>query len=109
LPVLLDLIKKLEEAYTVGVRDVESDLAFHYQLVNISGNKTIKQLWLSINGLIRTLIEVTSSIEELNQSKIIYEHKQIINYLIDEDYKNAQNLVEKHLESVQILITRKIK
>lgn len=108
LPVLTGLIDKLEEAYTDGIKDVEADLDFHGLLVKISGNKTLNQLWLSINGLTRTLIEVTSSMTEINQNNIITEHKKIIDYLLQGEYEPAQELLENHLKSVQLLVTREL-
>lgn len=108
LPILYSLVEELENAYKQGVKDVESDLAFHASIVKMTGNKTLIQLWLSLNGLIQSLIEVTSSFTELRQEEIIMEHKSIIDALVKEDIDEAQMLIEEHLKAVQTLLLKEL-
>lgn len=108
LPKLETLVEELENEYKKGVKDVESDLEFHATIVKMTENKTLIQLWLSLYGLIRTLIEVTSSFERLRQEKIIIEHKKIIEALVKGDIEETQIMIEQHIKGVQDLVSKEL-
>lgn len=106
MPLIKSIIKRQTEEYNKGIRDVESDLAFHALLLEMTENKTLIQLWRSMRGLIHTLIELTSSLSELEQDDVISEHTNIIEHLKDGNVAEAQLIVEHHLESVRDLLIR---
>lgn len=94
---LYDCVHAMKEGHERGFRDVDSDLQFHYQLIKMTGNKTLMQLWKSLNGLIRTIIHVTTDYT-VHQEEVIYDHLLIVEYLEKNDFANAIAQMEKHLK-----------
>ena len=70
---------------------------FMNYLLKSTGNKTLIQLWKSLHGIIKTLINVTSDYTG-HQMEIIDEHILIVNYLEMGEFKRAQNQLEYHLK-----------
>lgn len=97
LPDLYDCVHAMNEGQKRGFRDVDSDLQFHYQLIKMTGNKTLMQLWKSLNGLIRTIINVTTDYT-VHQEEVIHDHYLIVEYLEKSDFENASVQLEKHLQ-----------
>lgn len=87
----VDLMKK---AVNNGGRDVDADLLFHYLLVALTSNKSLIQAWKSLNGLIKTLIQITSFYA---QEEVVHEHETIVKHLKSFEISNAQIELEKHL------------
>lgn len=108
LPKLNALVEQLESEYKKGIKDVESDLEFHATIVKMTENKTLIQLWLSLYGLIQTLIEVTSSFEKLRQENIISEHKSILDSLVEGDVERTQQFIEQHIRGVQLMVSKEL-
>lgn len=76
----------------------EADLAFHGLFIKLSGNKALSQLWLSLRGVVITLMEITN--EHLGKRKklAIDEHEAIIENLKDGNLELAQKALEFHLK-----------
>ncbi|WP_020007353.1 GntR family transcriptional regulator [Salinicoccus albus] len=94
---LLHFIKQMEEADYYEQRDVETDLAFHHQLVKMSGNKSLRLLWSAQRDIFRTLIDITSEVTFTNQPEIINQHIEIVKTLDEGNVEAAQNLLKTHL------------
>ena len=93
---LYHCVELMEAGHQRGERDVEADLLFHFLLIKLTGNKTLIQLWKSLNGLIKTLIYVTTDFI-VQQRNIIDEHIRIIKCLESRDFDQAKVEVENHL------------
>ncbi|WP_085991382.1 GntR family transcriptional regulator [Oceanobacillus senegalensis] len=95
---LFAYVKQMQNSFNKGVRDIHTDLAFHGLLVEMANNKTLVQLWNSLQGIIHTLIDVTSEYVQMRQQEIINQHSKILNALVNRDVENAQELLRQHLE-----------
>lgn len=80
------------------IKDVESDIAFHYLIVKMTGNKTLIRLWNSMNEVIKTLIEVTTEFTVTRQHEIVADHRVIVDALKIDDVEKAQELLRYHLK-----------
>ena len=74
-------------------------MEFHALLVGMTSNQSLIQLWHSLNGMIQTLIEVTSTILESRQQEIIEEHLVVVDALTIGEVEKAQELLARHLKS----------
>lgn len=92
-------IELMEKGRDIGRSDVESDLLFHYSLIELTGNKTLMQLWKSMNGLITTLINVTTDFTVPRD--IVDEHLKIVEYLEAGENEKAKEKNIKHVRSAQ--------
>lgn len=90
-------IEAMQDALERGQREVDADLQFHFLLVQLTGNKSLTQVWKSLNGLIKTLITVTSDFALAKQIIIVEEHTRIIQWLKEIEIEKAQNELETHL------------
>ena len=90
-------LELMEEGHEKGERDVEADLLFHELLIKSTGNKTLIQLWKSLQGIVKTLINVTSDYAG-HQKEIIEEHILVVKSLEMGEFKKAQDLLEYHLK-----------
>ncbi|WP_156288375.1 GntR family transcriptional regulator [Oceanobacillus salinisoli] len=95
---LYSYVDQMQYSYNKEIRDIESDLAFHALLVDLTNNKTLIQLWNSLQGVILTLIDVTSEFVQLHQQEIIEEHRVILDALVNGDFEKAQEFLCRHLE-----------
>ncbi|WP_067728899.1 GntR family transcriptional regulator [Oceanobacillus damuensis] len=102
-------IKQMQDSHSNGIRDVESDMAFHGLLVKMTNNQTLIQLWNSLNGLIETLIEVTSAYISIHQQEIIEEHQVVVDALKKQEVEKAQELLAIHLENASDYYCQAIK
>lgn len=92
-------IEYMEDAYKRGVVETESDLSFHKLIMKLSGNKTFLQLWLSINGMILTLMDITNEYYlNIRQEDAIYEHLEVIRKMEQGKIEEAQHAIELHLK-----------
>lgn len=94
---LMRCINQMKEADYYEERDIEIDLAFHHQLVKMSGNNSLLLLWSTQRDIFRTLIDITSEVTFTNQPEIIDQHIKIIEKLDEYDIEAAQNLLKTHL------------
>lgn len=94
---LYEDLKKMEESVAGKGLNVDADLSFHCTLVKMTGNKTLINLWSSMNGIIKTLIEVTSEFTAGRQKDIVSEHKVVVDAIFDGDIELAQQLLARHL------------
>lgn len=95
---LLSYVKQMREADYYEERDIETDLAFHYLLVKMSGNNSLLHLWTAQRDIFRTLIDITSEVTFTNQAEIIEQHVEIIEALEQQELDTARRLLGKHLE-----------
>lgn len=95
---LYEYVDQMEDAHNKGIRDIESDIEFHGLLVRMTGNRTLIQLWNSLQGIIITLIGVTSEYIRLQQEGIIDLHRQVLLALEADDVEKAQQVLRLHLE-----------
>lgn len=74
------------------------DLKFHYSLVKLSNNKTLIQMWLSISGLIQTIMEITNERQETKQNRAtLYHHQHIIEALQSKNKEAIKDALTEHL------------
>lgn len=91
-------IEQMQQSYESNSRNVESDLAFHGLLVQMTENNTLIRLWSSLSGMLRTLIDITSEYTEPHQQEIIDDHIKLADALVAGDITKAQELLTRHLE-----------
>lgn len=90
-----DYIKSMEDADEKN----EADLAFHELIIKMPGNKTLEQLWLSLNGIVITLMEITNEYLSVRQEAAIHEHEAIIENMKQGKVKEAQQALDNHLSN----------
>lgn len=95
---LYEHITKMGMPHSGKGLNADADLEFHYRLVRMAGNKTLTNLWLSMNDIIKTLIEVTSEFTAARQKEIVSEHTAIAEAVLQKKTEEAQLLLRKHLE-----------
>lgn len=88
-----DYIKSMEDADGKN----EADLAFHQLIIKMPDNKTLEQLWTSLNGIVVTLLEITNEYLSIRQQAAIHEHEAIIENMKQGKVKEAQQALEDHL------------
>lgn len=91
-------VEQMQESYDRNSRNVESDLSFHGLLVHMTENNTLIQLWTSLSGMLKTLIDITSEYTEPHQQEIIYDHIKLADALVVGDLAKAQELLTSHLK-----------
>lgn len=94
---LQQCVALMENALKNGERDVNSDMLFHFILIRLTGNKSLIQTWRSLNGLIKTLIHVTSHYHATRHKEIISDHTKIVEFLKFSEINRAQLVLENHL------------
>ncbi|MFC2949542.1 GntR family transcriptional regulator [Virgibacillus sediminis] len=99
-------IEQMHEAHDAGVRDIDSDLAFHGLLVKMSNNQTLVQLWSSLQGIFRTLIDITSEVSESSQGEVIGYHSKIVDALEAGEVQEAQKILAHHLKEASLYYCR---
>lgn len=77
----------------------EADFSFHYYLVAIPKNKTLIQLWLSISGLVKSLMKITNSHTRDRRREVISHHQKILDFLASGERQAAQEALRTHLLS----------
>jgi DNA-binding GntR family transcriptional regulator len=90
-------IEQMEDLDKKGQNSTEVDLSFHELLVELSDNKILFRLWNSLQGVIQTLIDITSEYLQLREQETIGEHLAIIKGLENGDLENAQASLALHL------------
>lgn len=95
---LTHCVERMEAALRRREKEVDADLQFHYLLVTLSENKTLIQVWKSLYGLIKTVIQVTQDFTLSHEIAVIQEHKRIIDFLKEDDVDNAIEALRHHLK-----------
>ncbi|MFC4025181.1 GntR family transcriptional regulator [Oceanobacillus longus] len=90
-----DYIKLMEDPNVKN--DDETDLAFHELIIQLPANKTLQQLWSSLNGITLTLMDITNEYLSLRQEAAINEHIAIIENMERGKVRDAQQALETHL------------
>lgn len=92
-------IEQMENSYNRGQNNIEADLSFHELLVKLSDNKTLYRLWTSLQGVIQTLIVITSEYLQLREQETIGEHLAIVKGLEHGELQNAKESLSLHLKN----------
>lgn len=95
---LYSYIDQMEESAVLGRQNIEADLNFHFLIIQMTGNRTLIQLWSSLAAIIQSLIEVTSEFALEQKNEIIQEHRLVADALLQGQITVAQQLLEAHLE-----------
>jgi DNA-binding GntR family transcriptional regulator len=83
---------------------IRSDIEFHYRIVELSGNRTLINMWTMLKGLIGTLIEITTG--TYNDLPFVDQcHADIIAALKAGDAEAAIDRLERHLRIGENMIT----
>lgn len=98
------VLKKALDAYETKVLEgesaVEEDLLFHIKIAEASGNKVLKSLMLIITP------DIVKNYTRLNVCKddridrTVLEHRKILEYIIDQDVKKAEDAMRMHLKDI---------
>ena len=79
---------------------VEEDLLFHLKIAEASKNNVLKSLMMIITpDVVKSYINLKVCNEGKNQ-KTIQEHRDILNYIIEQDVEKASSSMELHLNDV---------
>ncbi|MDF2726245.1 MAG: lutR 1 [Paenibacillus sp.] len=83
---------------------IQRDIAFHYRIVELSGNRTLINLWTTLRGLIAALIEITTG--TYYDLTFVYRcHADIAEALQAGDADSAIEQLERHIRlGEQIII-----
>lgn len=95
---LYSYIEHMEKSAALGTQNIEADLNFHFLIIQMTGNRTLIQLWSSLAAIIQSLIEVTSEFALEQKNEIIQEHRLVADALLQGQITVAQQLLETHLE-----------
>jgi DNA-binding GntR family transcriptional regulator len=79
---------------------VDSDLAFHEELVRASGHSRLYKLWLSIKPQIGFLIFTRNAHNVLNFNGGADQHEALMNAVVAKDYPTCERILNDHLLSV---------
>lgn len=87
---------------------ISLDVMFHQELVKMSGNRTLFNLWSVIRGLASTLIEITTDIyEQIEQ--VPEAHDKLVVFIKNGDADQAVHLLTEHLETGETVIRNRLK
>ena len=79
---------------------LELDRAFHDRLIEASGNKQWRQIYLNTRNKIEIIGYQASYIPE-QLSNAIDQHSKIIKALLKQDFKNAELIMREHIRNVR--------
>ncbi len=98
--VLQVALSAYESKVSKGVSAVEEDLLFHIKIAEASGNAVLKSLMLIITP------DIVKSFTQLNVCKTdriqetLEEHREILDKIIAQDVKGAQDAMRNHLKDI---------
>ena len=75
---------------------VEKDVEFHFYLLNISGNKSLVQLWQGMTTRIRIHF-YKANLDNPNLNSVVIEHEQLFEALLTKDPKLVSKVLEEHI------------
>lgn len=92
-------LKAMRRAAKRGdVRDfIAHDVAFHRVIVEASGNRTLEELWRSLNVDLRTTITLIKRVEDL--SAVAESHVPVLEALERGDPEQSATILRRHIES----------
>jgi len=99
-------ISAYEKKVAKGESAVEEDLLFHLKIAEASGNTVLKSLMLIITpDIVKTFTSL--NVCALGKTiKAVPEHRDILNHIIDQDVKAAENAMRAHLQDIIDLSTK---
>lgn len=92
-------LKAMRRAAKRGdVRDfIAHDVAFHRVIVEASGNRTLEELWQSLNVDLRTTITLIKRVEDLGA--VAESHVPVLEALKRGDAEQSATILRRHIES----------
>jgi len=97
---LTSALTEYENKLSESVEAVKEDLLFHIKIAEASKNSVLKSLIMIITpDVVNNYINIKVCDENKNQ-KTIEEHREILNYIIEQDDKKASSSMELHLKDV---------
>ncbi len=91
------LVKAMDEENESKDYLNQLDLKFHHSLTKLSNNKTLIQMWLSISGLIKTIMEITNERTSTKRDHVLHHHQDILDALHLGDKAKLKQALEEHL------------
>ncbi len=89
------------------------DIAYHHELMNLSGNKFLVQCWSTLRPMIETILSITNSHyrenNEWDKGYVLKLHERINEALILGDVYVAVSLIREHLESAKMIMMDKLR
>ena len=89
-----------EKKIAEGDAAVEEDLLFHLKIAEASGNKVLKSLMLIITPDIVKNFNTLNICSDNRNNKIVEEHREILNYIIEKDADAAEKAMRNHLQDI---------
>ncbi|MCM3762982.1 GntR family transcriptional regulator [Alkalihalobacillus oceani] len=101
------LIEEVDDNKQLTREEVDHyDLLFHYHLVGLSENRMLVQMWLSMKGTIKTIMEITNKYNAEKNIKVINQHKDIVESLVSHDKPKVKRLIKSHLTDAKNAIIK---
>ncbi|MFT4534845.1 MAG: GntR family transcriptional repressor for pyruvate dehydrogenase complex [Saprospiraceae bacterium] len=100
---IISLTKALdayEKKVALGESAVEEDLMFHIKVAEASGNKVLKSLMLIITPDIVKNFTALNICTDDRTGKTVQEHRDILNFIINQDSKSAEKSMRDHLKDI---------
>ena len=98
------VLKTALDAYVAkvsgGESAVEEDLLFHIKIADASGNKVLKSLMLIITPDIVKNFTRLNVCKDDRVDRTVQEHRKILEYIIDQDIKKAEDAMRMHLNDI---------
>ena len=97
---LSNAVKEYEEKISATGHAVEEDLLFHIKIAEASKNSVLKSLMMTITpDVVKSFVNLKVCDIDKNQKTII-EHRNILDYIINQDAENASKSMQLHLHNV---------
>ncbi|NEU31082.1 GntR family transcriptional regulator [bacterium LRH843] len=100
------LVEVMEDESLSKERINYLDLKFHYSLVQLSQNKTLIQMWLSMNGLVKAIMEITNERTSSKRDRVCKHHQEILEALKLGDQVQVKQSLEAHLDFARTVLKK---
>lgn len=97
---LTNALNAYEKKVALGESAVEEDLLFHIKIAEASGNKVLKTLMLIITPDIVKKFNQYNVCAIDGKEKTVQDHRNILNFIIDQQPKSAEQAMKDHLQDV---------
>ena len=97
---LTNALNAYEKKVALGESAVEEDLLFHIKIAEASGNKVLKTLMLIITPDIVKKFNQYNVCATDGKEKTVQDHRNILNFIIDQQPKSAEQAMRDHLQDV---------
>jgi GntR family transcriptional repressor for pyruvate dehydrogenase complex len=97
---LTKALEAYEKKVILGESAVEEDLMFHLKVAEASGNKVLKSLMLIITPDIVKNFTKLNVCSDDRADKTVQEHRSILNFIINQESKSAENAMRNHLKDI---------